>query len=123
MACENKFSINKPVKNLKKEQLDIVLYGTGNKHYKVDYVSNSFDGDSNAKYEGVILNLERRYRDTQSDYMRSEIEKYMRIKVCPGCGGKRLKPEALAVTVEGKNISEVTEMTISECGKFFKSLA
>ena len=121
-AKEHKFSINKSVKNLKKEQLDIVLYGTGDKRYEVDYTSESFDGDLNTKYEGVIPNLERRYRETQSDYMRNEIEKYMRIKICPKCNGKRLKPEVLGVTVAGKNISEVTGMTIGECHRFFEVL-
>ncbi|MBU4332558.1 hypothetical protein KKD19_01985 [Patescibacteria group bacterium] len=123
VAKDNSFSINKPVKNLTKNQLEIVLYGTGNKRYEVDYTSESFDGDLSTKYEGVIPNLERRYKETQSDYIRIEIEKYMRVKLCPSCGGKRLRPEALAVTVGGKNISEVTEMTVEECKAFFAGLA
>ncbi|NQU77793.1 excinuclease ABC subunit UvrA, partial [Candidatus Falkowbacteria bacterium] len=116
----HKFSLDKPIKNYTREQLDIILQGTGNERYTIDYASDKFEGEADMKYEGVIPNLERRYRETQSDYIRSEIEKYMRIKICPKCGGKRLKPEVLAVTVGGKSIAEVTGKTVGEGKAFFE---
>lgn len=99
------FSVNLPVKDLPKKFIDIVLYG-----------SPSHD------FEGVIPNLERRYHETDSDYMRAEIEQYMRIKTCPVCRGKRLKPEVLAVTVDGKSITDVSDMTVDRAREFFAGL-
>jgi len=122
VALENGFSIDVPVEKLTKKQLDIVLYGTGDKQYKMEYASDRFDGDITTSFEGVIPNLMRRYKETESDYIRQEIEKYMRVLLCPLCGGKRLRKEALAVTVVDKNISEVTALTIEEVSKFFKQL-
>jgi len=122
VALENGFSIDVPVERLTKKQLDIVLFGTGDKQYKMEYASDRFDGDITTGFEGVIPNLMRRYKETESDYIRQEIEKYMRVLLCPLCGGKRLRKEALAVTVVDKNIAEVTAMTIEEVSKFFKQL-
>jgi excinuclease ABC subunit A len=114
------FSIDVPVKDLPKKYLDIVLHGTGDKKIKMpmDYGQNSYD----APFEGVLPNLERRYRETESDFMRGEIEQYMRIRLCPTCGGKRLKPEVLAVTVGGKGIVEVSSLSIEKCAEFFEKL-
>jgi excinuclease ABC subunit A len=114
------FAIDVPVKDLAKKHLDIVLYGTGENKIKMpmDYGQNSFD----APFEGVIPNLERRFRETDSDFMRGEIENYMRVRVCPTCGGRRLKPEVLAVTVGGKGIVDVSALSIEACGEYFEKL-
>ncbi len=124
MADTHGFSTNTPVKDLTKKQLKLVLQGTGDKQYDV----NAGTGHTGkvkqflATYEGVIPNLERRYRETDSEYIRSEIERYMRIFKCPACEGKRLKPEALAVTVSDTSIAELTNMSIDSVSKFFSTL-
>lgn len=122
VAEANGFSLDVPVEKLPKKHLDVVLYGTGTKEYTMEYSSDRFAGEFTRNFEGVIPNLMRRYKETQSDYIRSEIEKYMRVLLCPVCQGKRLKPEALAVTVVDKSISQVTAMTIEEARKFFNQL-
>ncbi len=116
------FSLNQSVSELKKSHLDIILYGTGDKKYKLEYDSQTFSGEIATHFEGVIPNLERRHRETESDYVRSEIERYMRVLTCPTCEGKRLNNESLSVTVVEKNISEVTIMTIKDAYIFFKKL-
>ena len=116
------FSVHTPIKNLTKKQYDLLLYGTGDRTYKIDYESDSFTGDYQTHFEGVIPNLERRYRETESDYIRAEIERYMRVLPCPVCAGKRLKPDALAVTVRGKSIYDVTSLTIEQALAFFSNL-
>ncbi|MDD4271607.1 MAG: excinuclease ABC subunit UvrA [Patescibacteria group bacterium] len=117
------FDLNTPVKDLTKKQLAIVLYGSGEKNYNVDYQSDRFSGELTTEFEGVIPNLERRFQQTESDYVRREIEQYMRILVCPTCLGKRLKPEMLAVTIAGLSIYDVSEKTIGQEKKFFGDLA
>lgn len=122
VAEENGFSVDSPVNKLTKKQLEIILYGTGGKKYKSNYSSERFNGDYYTTYEGVIPNLMRRYKETDSDYIRQEIERYMRIYPCPTCGGKRLKPEALAVTVGGKNIYDIVSLSIEGAREFFEKL-
>ncbi|MFH0873429.1 MAG: excinuclease ABC subunit UvrA [Candidatus Komeilibacteria bacterium] len=122
VAKRYRFSLNTPVKDLSKKQLDLILKGTGDEVYKMEMAGERFTGDFNSTYEGVINNLERRYRETDSDYIRGEIEHYMRVYECPVCQGKRLKPEALAVFVGEKNISEVSNMTIELARDFFLAL-
>ncbi|MDP3995517.1 MAG: excinuclease ABC subunit UvrA, partial [bacterium] len=117
------FSINTPVSGLSKKALDSILNGTGSTTYRV----TNPESDSKAKefetsYEGVIANLGRRYQETDSDYIRREIESYMRIKQCPRCHGRRLKPEALGVTVGGKTIADVTDSSIDEALLHFTAL-
>jgi len=119
VAKAHKFSVNVPVSKLSQKQLELVLYGTGDRRYNMNYENEHFSGDYTTTYEGVVPNLERRYRETESDYIRSEIERYMRIYPCPTCQGKRLRPEALAITVAKKNIWEVTKMTVEEAKEFF----
>jgi len=119
VAKANKFSVNVPVSKLTQKQIEIVLNGTGDKRYNMSYQNDNFNGDYKSTYEGVIPNLERRYRETESEYIRSEIERYMRIYACPTCSGQRLKPESLAVTVADKNIHEVVSMTIEDASEFF----
>ncbi len=101
--------LNKPVKDLTEEQLNIVLYGTGEKQVQMTYHnSNGNEFKFTRAFEGVITNLERRYRDTNSEYIRAKVSEYMSNKPCPTCGGKRLRPEAIAVTVDEANIIDVT---------------
>ncbi len=120
------FSIDVPVEDMDEEDLQKVLYGTGDEKYSVQMSpengSAKFQGEYQTKFEGVIPNLERRYLETDSDYVRKKIEEYMRILKCPSCKGKRLKAEILAVTVGKKSIIDVTEFSIAEAYKFFSKL-
>lgn len=114
------FSLNMPVKDLPKKALDVILYGSGDTLVKIpsDWGSGAYD----APFEGVVKNLERRYQETESDFMREEIERYMRIRTCPVCKGARLKPEILGVQILGKNIVEVSHMNIGTAFAFFDEL-
>ncbi|PIT90831.1 MAG: excinuclease ABC subunit UvrA, partial [Candidatus Komeilibacteria bacterium CG10_big_fil_rev_8_21_14_0_10_41_13] len=123
VAKASKFSTRVPVSKLTKKQLEIVLYGTGAKKYNMNYSSDKFSGDFSSAYEGVIPNLERRYRETESEYIRSEIERYMRIYDCPTCQGKRLRPEILSVTFGEKSIHEISTMTIDGAADFFEQFS
>jgi len=122
VAERNGFDLNTPIKNLDQKQLDTILYGTGKKDYKVDYNSDKFSGEFVTNFEGVIPNLERRYKQTESDYMRKEISKYMRILLCPKCKGKRLKPEVLAVKIESMSIYDIASKSIEDAKVFFANL-
>ena len=124
VAKQNKFSINIPIKDLPKTALDIVLYGTGMDQYLVDNLeSEGKIKGFQTSFEGVVNNLMRRYQETDSDYIRKEIESYMLIKPCPRCKGKRLSQEALSVTVAERSISQVTQMSIDSCLAHFKMLS
>ena len=116
------FSLNTPIENLDKRHLDILLYGTKGKRIRVHYAKEDRRGEYDVAYEGIINNLERRYHETNSDYIKSEFEKYMVNDPCPTCKGKRLKKESLAVTINGKNIAEVTDLAIHHALDFFQSL-
>jgi excinuclease ABC subunit A len=101
--------LDAPVARLSQKHLQLVLYGTGDEEVQVRYVSREGRRASfRAAYEGIIGNLERRYQETQSDFIRSRIQEYMSERPCPACGGRRLRPEALAVTVNEVNIVEAT---------------
>ena len=117
------FDIFTPVKDLKEKDLDVVLYGT-NKKIRYKYVSKNRDASYNfyGDFEGVIPQLERLYHQTKSDYRRKEMEKFMRILPCPKCEGRRLKDEALAVTLGGKNIVEIADLSINDSISFFNCL-
>jgi excinuclease ABC subunit A len=105
--------LDKPVKDLTKEQLDIILYGTRGKEIPIKYKSAKGHEFTFARdFEGVVGNLERRYRETNSEFIRERITEFMSDKPCPTCKGKRLRPEAIAVTVAGANIIEVTSWPI-----------
>ena len=127
VARKHRFSIDIPVEEMDEGDLNKVLYGTGDEKYAVqmgaDNGSGTFKGEYQTKFEGVLPNLERRYMDTDSDYVRKKIEDYMRILKCPECNGKRLKPEMLAVTVADKSIIDVTELSIAAAREFFANLA
>lgn len=117
------FSTEVPVRELKPEHLDLILYGNRGERFLVNYENRwgevrVFETD----FEGVIPILERRYREAQSDAARSEYEEYMSSRPCPACGGKRLKPEALAVKVGGLNIAEVTALSVRQAQEFFARL-
>ncbi len=118
------FSIHVPINELSEEIIDVILYGTGDEEYviKMEQSAGTKIGQYRTKYEGVIPNLERRYRETDSDYVRRKLEEYMRILPCPSCKGKRLKPEILSVTVGEKSIIDITEFSVDEAQKFFKGL-
>ena len=115
------YTVNTPIKDMDKKIVDIILYGTREK------IKFSFKGETSlwsyeGGFEGVIRNLERRFRETSSEYIRNEIGKYMNEKACFSCNGKRLKKESLAVTVNGRNIIELTEMSIKDLRRFFNEL-
>lgn len=106
------FSLDVPFKDLPENIKNILLYGNGGEKIEMQYNSYNFKGSFNTSFEGIVTNLERRYRDTASDYVKSDIERYMRTKPCDACGGRRLKKEALAVTLFGKNIEEIARLSI-----------
>jgi len=113
-ANHYKISLKAPVRELTPEQLDIILYGTRGKKIEMRYRnSNGREYVFDREFEGVITNLERRYRETNSDYIRDKISEFMSNQPCPTCEGKRLRPEAIAVTVDDKNIIEATSWPIS----------
>lgn len=113
------FSIHQPTSELSKSQLDAVLYGTGNQTYKVQLgLGRSFA----TTYEGVIPNLERRHKETGSDFMRRDIERFMKERPCHACLGRRLKPEVLAITVQDKSIMDVCEYSIDQAIAYFAGL-
>ncbi|WP_077369819.1 excinuclease ABC subunit UvrA [Anaerosalibacter sp. Marseille-P3206] len=118
----HKFGMDKPLKEAPKEFMDELLYGT-NRIIEFKFESH-FNGSRSYKgtFEGIIPNLERRYRETNSDFMRERIDGFMIENPCPHCHGKRLKEEVLAVKINGLNIAEVTDLSIKESLKFFKNL-
>ena len=113
-----------PLKKLPAKFMKALLYGTGSKHLKYTYVSRRSGRQSQMDhpFEGVINNLERRYRETASDFMKERIQQFMTNKPCPDCKGARLKPEILAVTVGNKNISQINDMSILDAYDFFESV-
>ena len=122
LAAHYGFSMDTPVRELPKKIMDILLYGTKGEKIAVNYESINGSGKYMTAFEGVVNALERRYRDTGSDAMKAAYEEYMSNETCPDCGGKRLKKEALAVTVGGKNIAEVSEMNIRAARAFLGGL-
>ncbi len=111
-----------PVKKLKKEQLDLFLYGTGEEVLELRRPASLGGGTYNTPFEGVANNLERRYRETTSEWSRNDIEGYMSEVDCPVCHGKRLRDEYLAVTVGEKNISDLTDFSVRDALTFFKEI-
>lgn len=115
------FSLDTPIKDLPKWKLDAILYGV-DERIPMDYNSRSFKGQFMTRYEGIVNNLMRRYRETTSEGTKLEIERYMVSVPCSTCGGKRLKKEALAVTVGGLNIAELSDMSVNTIDEFFENL-
>ena len=116
------FSLDTPYKDLPQRIKDIILYGTQGEKIKMSAQSANYTMEFNAHYEGVVNNLTRRYKETQSDGVRADIERLMTASPCPVCHGKRLKKEVLAVTVGGRNISEVTDIPVERLPDFFNGL-
>jgi len=107
LATRHKFSLDRPVGELPRKIRQYVLFG---------------DKNEGGTFEGVIPNLERRYKETDSDYLKTEIEKYMVEKICPACQGKRLRPEVLSITIEEKNIIEITSLSVEKLRQYFQKL-
>ncbi len=116
------FSADVPVSELPKSIIDILLYGTGKTKLHIEYQREFGSGSFDTAFEGIANNLERRYRETQSDSMKSELEEYMSNIPCPDCGGKRLRPESLGVTVGGRSIADISDMSIHQARGFFEQL-
>lgn len=116
------FSLDTPVKKLPEKALNVLLYGTQGEKIKFTRRNEYGSGTYATDYEGIINNLERRYKETQSEFMREEIESCMSAIPCPDCNGDRLKKEVLAVTVGGKNISEFCKMSITKALEFVNKL-
>ena len=116
------FSLDTPYRDLPDDIKQILLYGTGDEKIDMEYRSGRFAGSFTKNFEGIVNNLERRYREASSDYVKYEIEKYMTITPCKTCHGDRLKKEALAVTVGGINIARLCEKSIVNVREFLRSL-
>ncbi len=116
------FSLDTPYRDLPDDIKQILLYGTGDEKIDMEYRSGRFAGSFTKNFEGIVNNLERRYREASSDYVKYEIEKYMTITPCKTCRGDRLKKEALAVTVGGINIARLCEKSIVNVREFLRSL-
>ena len=122
LAEEYHFSLDTPFEEYPKEVHDILIGGTGGKIVKVRYKGQRGEGIYDIAFEGLIQNMNKKYRETFSESMKAEYETYMRITPCPACHGQRLKPEALAVTVGDKNIYEATNMSIVKYREFLDEL-
>ncbi len=119
VADQYNFSLHVPTSELTKDQLNKIMYGTGEEKYRVSLgVGRSFE----TTYEGVVPNLERRHKETDSDFIRRDIERFMQERPCHACGGKRLKPEVLAITVDGHSIMDICELSIDDALDFFKHI-
>ena len=122
LAREYGFSLDTPIKDLPKNILDIIFYGTDGAPIRMDYNSRNFSGHFNSPYEGIANNLLRRFNETDSEMVKMEISRYMKQVPCTACGGKRLKPEALSVTVGDKNIHELCSMPVGAVADFLAAL-
>ena len=122
LAKRYHFKLTDPIKNIPQEGIDAILYGTRGEPLQLRYEKAEGFGVIRREFEGVINNLERRYRETQSPSMRADIEECMSETPCPECGGKRLKKSALAVTVGGLNIAQFTELSVTKCLDFVNAL-
>lgn len=122
LAKEYGFDLDTPFEEYPQHIQDVLIHGTNGKEVKVHYKGQRGEGVYDVAFEGIVKNVERRYRETGSDTMKQEYESFMRITPCPSCKGQRLKPEALAVTVGDKNIHEVTSMSIECLQEFLNHL-
>ena len=122
LAETYQFDLDTPYEELPKKIQNILINGTAGKELKVHYKGQRGEGVYDVAFEGLVRNVQRRYRETGSDTMKQEYEQFMRVTPCKTCGGQRLKREALAVTVSGKNIYEVTSMSIRKLQAFLKDM-
>ena len=121
VAKNHNIDLKKPYNSLTDEERNILMYGTGSERHHIYYVGQHGEGSYDVTFEGIINNIRRRYRES-SDSAKAEYEQYMTNVPCETCKGKRLRPEALAVTIGGKNISELTEQPVTELSEFMKDL-
>ncbi len=121
LAEKYNFSLEVPFEELSEEAKNIIFYGTNGEKVRITYTGVNGKGTYDYSFEGIINNLQRRYSET-SEFMRGEYENFMTNVTCPSCKGRRLRPEILAITINGKNISEVTDMSITDIQNFFNSL-
>lgn len=112
---KHRVPMNKPIEKISKAKLDVILYGTGEEEYTLNGKKETFPG--------ILAQLEQKYRETDSEYVRSELESFMRRMTCPACEGKRLNPAVLAVTIEGKSIADVVNMPVEDVAELFKGLS
>ncbi len=119
VAKKHGFNLVTPVAKLTQDNLSVLYYGTGTEEIGVPGPGGKI---YKTKFEGVVPNLERRYRETDSDFVKREIEKYMTTQICGACNGKRLKPEVLAITVDNKSIATITDMTVENALEYFTKL-
>ena len=122
LSKEYGFSLDVPVKELPQWVLDLIFYGNGGTKIPMEYSTGTFSGHFHGAYEGIANNLLRRFNETDSEMVKMEISRYMKQVPCTACGGKRLKPEALSVTVGGKNIWEACCMTVTELASFLSAV-
>ena len=122
LSKEYQFSLDTPFQDYPQQIKDILIHGTGGKEVKVYYKGQRGEGIYDVAFEGIIKNVERRYRETGSETIKAEYESFMRITPCRECKGQRLKKGALAVTVGDKNIAEVTELSIEKLNEFLENL-
>jgi len=116
------FKLSDQWKNISEENRQIILYGSGGKAVELTYYDGGRHFSTHKPFEGVIPNLERRWRDTDSAWVREEIERYMAARPCEACGGYRLKPEALAVKIGGLHIGQVADKSIADAGRWFAAI-
>ncbi len=113
------FSIHQPTGEISEANMERILYGTGSQTYRISLgIGRSYQ----TTYEGVIPNLERRHKETESDFIRRDIERFMQERPCHACEGKRLKPEVLAVTVDSKSIMDICELSIDDANTYFNNI-
>ncbi|MEA1987442.1 MAG: excinuclease ABC subunit UvrA [Candidatus Marinimicrobia bacterium] len=122
LSVEYNFKFTTPWYKLSKKIQNILLYGSGSETISVKHKSAKWSGEYNGKFEGVINNLQRRYHQTNSSYIRDWIEKYMSVLECRICKGGRLKRSSLAVTINGKNINEISQLSITKAREFFENI-
>ena len=116
------FSLDTPFKDLPESVRNMIIYGTEGQKVKVHYKGQRGEGVYDVEFPGLIKNMEQRYRETGSDYMKQEYEALMQITPCPACKGQRLKKESLAVTVAGKNIYEITQLSVEHLLQFLSGM-
>lgn len=121
VAKKYKFKLSNKISDLSKKQLDIILYGTGDDEFFVEFNSKKMQGNFKASFEGVINNLERRYLECESENTKKQIEKYMKLEICPSCNGNKLRKEVLGITINKKSIIDITKMSIDDAYKFFST--
>jgi excinuclease ABC subunit A len=122
VSSRYKFSLDDPLNKISDENIQRILYGTGGEEYVVEYEGGSFTGSYKTTYEGIIPNIERRYKETSSDFIRSELERFMEPRVCTLCSGQRLRREVLAVKISGYSIIDICDVPSVDILQIFEDL-